>query len=468
MYAQPSSRLQTTIQGINQDPDMASASWGFCVKDVRSGKLLASFQHNKSLVTASVMKAISTASALHILGPDYRYRTELGYEGTLSSKGILEGNILCKGSGDPTLGSDRFDQNLNANALIKKWGDLIQKTGIKVIKGDLIADVSIFGSQLTPDNWSWEDMGNYYGAGSHGINFHENLYFLDFRSDAQPGSPTQVLRTRPPVQGMTFTNEVLAGPRGSGDNAYIYGSPYSFHRYIRGTIPPGREVFTIKGSLPNPGIFLLERLRQYLAGCGIQIHGDLRLEPIPQRYPSFSPLDQHLSPPLREIAKETNFESINLFAETLVKSIAVQEGKKGNTEEGLDIISEFWKDRGIQTKGMILRDGSGLSPNNVLTPLQLTEILRLSYLSPIGKDFYASLPVAGQSGTVKGMLKGSKAQGKIHMKSGYISHVRSYAGFVESRTGRLLVFSMMSNNYTCSSGRMRRLLERLMLAMVEM
>ncbi len=468
IYAQSTSRLETAIQGINQDPDMASASWGFCVKDVQSGKLLASYQHNKSLVTASVMKAISTATAFHILGPSYQYSTELGYNGTLSPSGTLEGNIICKGSGDPTLGSDRFDQNLNAEALIKKWGDLIQQAGIKVIKGDLIADVSIFGSQLTPDNWSWEDMGNYYGAGSHGINFHENLYYLDFRSKALPGSPTQVLRTRPPIKGMTFSNEVLAGPKGSGDNAYIYGSPYSFHRYIRGTIPPGREVFTIKGSLPNPGNFIMEQLRQYLQTCGIQVQGNLHLQTSPRTYSSFSLLDRHLSLSLMEIARETNYESINLFAETLVKSMAVHQGKKGDTEEGLDVISDFWKDRGVQTKGMILRDGSGLSPNNVLTPLQITEILRLTYLSPIGKDFYTSLPVAGQSGTVKGMLRGSRAQGKIHMKSGYISHVRSYAGFVESRSGKLLVFSMMSNNYTCSSGRMRRLLERLMLAMVEM
>ena len=466
--AQSTSRFSTVIQGINQDPDMQAATWGFCVKEVNSGKLIASFQPNKSLVTASVMKALTTSTAIQLLGSDYQYTTDLGYEGSISSTGVLSGNIICKGSGDPSLGSDRFSSQPSAEALIKKWGDLIRKLGITTIQGDLIADVSIFGSQSSPGNWSWEDMGNYYGAGSSGINFHENLYYLDFRSGPSPGSSTQVLRTRPPVEGMTFTNEVIAGPRGSGDNAYIYGAPYSYHRYIRGSIPPGREVFTIKGSIPNPGFFIMDQLEKYLKTCGIEIQGSSRVVSESLPYSNFVRLDRHYSPTLEELIRETNFESINLYAESLMKTLAVQNGKEGQTHEGIKALVSYWKNRGIQTKGMILRDGSGLSPNNVATPLQICEILRLSYLSPEGKAFYASLPIAGQSGNIKNMLKGTAAQGKIRMKSGYISHVRGYAGFVESRSGKLLVFSMNANHYTCSAGRMRRLFERLMLAMANL
>lgn len=467
LLGQSVSKFSTIIQGINQDPDMLSATWGFCVKEVQSGQVIASFQPNKSLVTASVMKAVTTATALPILGSTYRYTTDFGYDGSISSVGVLRGNIICKGSGDPTLGSGRFPNQPTAEALIKKWGDLIRQTGITRIQGDLIADISIFGSQSSPGNWSWEDMGNYYGAGSSGINFNENLYYLDFRSGPTPGSPTQVLRTRPPVEGMTFTNEVLAGPRGSGDNAYIYGAPYSYHRFIRGTIPPGRDVFTIKGSIPNPGFFIMERLMQYLKTCGIEVEGACRVSSEPYSYSHFTPLDRHNSPPLTDIIRETNFESINLYAETLIKTIAAQRGQKGHTKEGIKIVSSYWKNRGVHTKGMILRDGSGLSPNNVVTPLQICEILRLSYLSPEGKALYSSLPVVGQSGNIKSMLRGTPAQGKIRMKSGYISHVRGYAGFVESRSGKVLVFSMNANNFTCSAGRMRRLFERLMLAMAE-
>lgn len=466
--AQSSTKFSSIIQGINQDPDMQSATWGFCVKEVNSGKLIASFQPNKSLVTASVMKALTTSTAIQMLGSDYQYATDLGYEGSLSSQGVLTGNIICRGSGDPTLGSDRFSSQPSAEALIKQWGDLIRQAGITTIRGDLVADVSVFGSQSSPGNWSWEDMGNYYGAGCSGINFHENLYYLDFRSGSSPGSATQVLRTRPPVEGMTFTNEVIAGPRGSGDNAYIYGAPYSYHRYIRGSIPPAREVFTIKGSIPNPGFFIMEQLKQYLKTCGIEVQGSCRIVSAPQEYTHFVQLDRHFSPPLAEIIRETNFESINLYAEALMKTLAVQNGKEGQTGEGTKALVAYWKNRGVPTKGMILRDGSGLSPNNVATPFQISEILRLSYLSPEGKAFYAALPVAGQSGNIKSMLKGTAAQGKIRMKSGYISHVRGYAGFVESRSGKLLVFSLNANHFTCSPGRMRRLFERLMLAMANL
>ena len=465
LQAQSTSQLETVIQGLKQDPGLETATWGFCVKEVQSGKVLATHNLNKSLVTASAMKALTTATALIKLGAEYRYETTLGYRGKINPEGILMGDLIVTGTGDPTLGSDRFDAYPHAEQLIESWGNTLLKKGIKTIQGDLIADASYFSSQSTPGNWSWEDMGNYYGAGAWGINFHENLYYLDFKSGATPGSSTQILRTRPPVADLVFTNEVKAGARGSGDNAYIYGSPYSNQRYVRGSIPPGRSVFTIKGSLQEPPMYLLKALNQYLQKCGISLKGKLSVAYSPIPYSSHQTLHTHRSPTLAEIARETNYESINLYAESLLKSVAAQAGESGSTEAGIEVLESYWKSRGIDTKGMIIRDGSGLSPNNVLTPLQLAEILRLSYLGPNGRAYYQTLPIAGVSGTIKSMLKGTAAQGKIHMKSGYISHVRSYAGFVESRSGKTLVFAMMSNNYTCSAGRMRRLFERLMLAM---
>ncbi|MEM6630079.1 MAG: D-alanyl-D-alanine carboxypeptidase/D-alanyl-D-alanine-endopeptidase [Bacteroidota bacterium] len=464
LSAQSTSQLETVIQGLRQDPGLETAHWGFCVKEVQSGKVLASYNPNQSLVTASAMKAITTSTALLKMGEAYRYETVLGYRGKLNTGGVLEGDLIVKGTGDPTLGSDRFDAFPNSEQLIKTWGDAVLQRGIRIIEGNLIADAAHFSSQSTPGNWSWEDMGNYYGAGSWGINFHENLYYLDFKSGPTPGSATQILRTRPLVSDLSFTNEVKAGPRGSGDNAYIFGAPYSQERYVRGTIPPARNVFTIKGSLPNPPMFLLTEFREYLRKCGITVKGKLSVA-FSSTPGTITTLHTHHSPSLAEIARETNYESINLYAESLLKSIAVQSGEKGTTDAGIDALISYWKSRGLDTKGMLLRDGSGLSPNNAVTPLQLAEILRLSYLGPSGRALYNSLPVAGISGTIKSMLKGTTAQGKIHMKSGYISHVRSYTGFVESRSGKTLVFAMMSNNYTCTSGRMRRLFERLMLAM---
>ena len=392
LRAQSTSQLETVIQGLKQDPGLETATWGFCVKEVQSGKVIASYNLNKSLITASAMKAVTTSTALIKMGSDFRYETILGYLGTVNSAGVLTGDLIVKGTGDPSLGSDRFDAHPDAEQLIELWGNTLLKQGIKTIQGDLIADASHFSTQSTPGNWSWEDMGNYYGAGSWGINFHENMYFLDFKSGPNPGNSTQILRTRPPVSDLLFTNEVTSGARGSGDNAYIYGSPYSQHRYVRGSIPPGRNVFTIKGSLQEPPKFLLQTLKQYLLKCGISVNGKLVVTYSPAQGESkrgtITPLHTHRSPTLAEIARETNYESINLYAESLLKSIAVQSGEIGSTEAGIEVLEAYWKSRGIDTKGLIIRDGSGLSPNNVLTPLQLSEILRLTYLGTTGAALF--------------------------------------------------------------------------------
>ena len=460
------SELQTAIKALDRDPAMRSANWSITVMDAQTGKLLLEHNGYKSLATASTMKAVTTATALELLGPNFRFETQLQYTGRITEKGVLEGDLFIKGGGDPSLGSDRFGASNTLEQLMFTWAELIKQAGIKEIKGRVIGDAGVFGSQLTPGKWGWEDMGNYYGAGACGLTIHENQYRLDFKSSTT-GSLTKVLRTVPEMKNIQFVNEVQAGKAGSGDNAYIYGSPYTWVRYLRGTVPPNRSVFSIKGSMPDPAQFCASRFTEELTQCGIPVSGRPATMRNTQNSSEISRgsrqvLHIHKGEPLSDIIFHTNMKSVNLFAESLANQIALTQSKSGSTAEGVEAIDDYWTSKGIDTKGMYLRDGSGLSPNNVLSTYQLTAILCKMRKSPHYKVFEASLPLAGRSGSLKGMLRGTSAEGRLRAKSGYISGVRSYAGYVETQTGHQLAFTMIANHFSGGAGAMRRKFETLM------
>ncbi len=471
LKAQEPHNLQRALQSLNRDAALASATWGFCAIDVQNGAMIAGFDEQKSMVTASVMKAVTTATALGVLGADFRFDTFLEYEGSISSDGTLRGNVYISGTGDPTLGSDRFPDQPDINGMFALWAEKIRRKGIKRIEGKIIADASIFDSQLTPGNWSWEDMGNYYGAGVSGLNINENLYRLDFSSGQATGSNTKILRTVPFMDQLVFVNEVKTGAVGSGDNAYIYGSPYTQIRYVRGTIPGGRSTFSIKGSISDPATFVARRMYQVLREYGITVvQGyDTQLDRISEsRLRQRTNIYTHHSPLLKDIVEATNMKSINLYAEALLKRISAEKRIPGTTKMGIRVVKEYWDQMNVETSGMLIRDGSGLSSNNVISPYQLAQILRKAYQTPYGQDFYQSLPVAGRSGSLKNMLRGTRAEGRLRAKSGYISAVRAYAGYVVTARNRLVSFAMIANNYTCSSGQMRRKFEKLMVELAEM
>ena len=312
-------------------------------------------------------------------------------------------------------------------------------------------------------------MGNYYGAGASGLNLNENQYRLDFQGGRREGGPTRILHTVPRIPGLSFTNEVRTGRPGSGDNAYIFGSPYSFERYVRGTIPPGDRVFSIKGSIPDPALYCAQRLQVELETAGLIIRNRAstiqRLNQIPRgnRITFFT----HRSPALREIVRETNMNSVNLFAEALSLRQAVKQGQGDSQAKAITSIEDYWQNQGITTKGMYLRDGSGLSANNMISPYQMAAILAAMHRSPHYQNFKQSLPLAGRSGTLKRMLRGTAAEGRLWAKSGFISGVRAYTGYVERADGRILAFAMMANHFSGGSGAMRRKLEGLMARMAE-
>jgi D-alanyl-D-alanine carboxypeptidase/D-alanyl-D-alanine-endopeptidase (penicillin-binding protein 4) len=454
-------RLEQAVEELNKDSGMRSAVWSICVRDAKSGELLLGKDEEKSLVTASTMKAVTSATALAILGPDYRFQTYLEHDGEIKEDGVLEGNLYLRGTGDPTLGSDRFGEEFEVEKVLSEWTKKLQEAGIKRIDGKVMADASYFSSQLTPGNWNWEDMGNYYGAGASGLNVYENFYTLYLKPGARQGAPATVVRTFPRIPGLQFNSELRTGAPGSGDNAWIYGSPYTLQRYLRGTIPLGPPIFKIKGSIPDPGFLLAYELVEALTSCDIFCQGYAALHQAGARK-GRKRLHTHYSPPLREILTPLNQKSINLYAECLLKAMGKKAGKEGSTAEGVEVLLEHWEAKGIETKGLYVRDGSGLSANNAVSTSFMTEVLAKAFQEPYGEVLKKSFPLAGRSGSLKGMLRGTAAEGRLYAKSGYLSGVRGYAGYVTTADGRELTFAMLANQYACSAGQMRRKFERLM------
>ncbi|MEM6264170.1 MAG: D-alanyl-D-alanine carboxypeptidase/D-alanyl-D-alanine-endopeptidase [Bacteroidota bacterium] len=460
-------QIKQAIANLKADPVLKSANWGVSVVDLATGQEIAQHESQKCLVTASSMKALTTATALWRLGEGFRFETKLVSTGTLQANGTLKGDIWLVGSGDPSLGSARLRPEDGATALLEAWTQSVKQAGIKRITGGVYADIGKFSTLITPRKWGFEDIGNYYGAGAAGVNFMENTYRLDLKPGNKVGAPTTVVRTDPPVPGLVFENELTTGSARSGDQAYIFGVPYTSLRYLRGTIPYRKtSLFSIKGAIPDPALFTAQQLADALKTCGISLESPPAVKRC-SNASSAKVLYLHQSAPLIDLIRETNHESINLFAEALLKQIALHGGKAGDTQSGLDVLEDFWASKGLSLKHAYLRDGSGLSSNNAVSPRQFTQMLSLVHKSTYGEAYKNSLPIMGKSGTLKGMAAGTAAEGRIRAKSGYIGGVRSYVGYVKTRSGKQLAFAVICNQFACSPGQMKRKLIPLMARMAE-
>ncbi len=428
------------------------------VRDVETGVRLGSYQGDIASIPASTQKLITTAAALDILGGDYRFRTRLIAGGQVEG-GVLRGNLYIVGGGDPTLGSARMERTPRLEAVLQDWVERVKEQGIVRITGAVVGDGSYYGTDGAASGWSWADLGNYYGAGTYGLNLNENSYTLSLTQRPGVGSTPPVSSTDPVIPGLTFTNELKSGPRGSGDQAYIYGAPFNYQQFIRGSIPVGTGTFRIRGSIPDPPLLAAQLLNQLLEASGIEV-----VQPAVSHltvgrgdYAAASVIDERFSPPLIEIVDRTNLTSNNFFAETLLREMnkARGEAELASTE----VVADWLEARGLDTEGMQLRDGSGLSPRNFFSASLMTAFLR----DQAGQSrWLESIPLAGRTGSLRSALKGTVAEGRVYGKSGTINAVRAYAGYVHRPDGRKFAYSIAVNNHTARGSDLNRLIYGLM------
>ena len=442
------------------------ASWAVYAEYTDNGKTIINWNGSKNLIPASGMKLFTTAAGLQLLGKDFRFHTRIYYDGTVSSDSLLNGNLYIVGGGDPTLSSTFMKNAAPLDSLMLLITRKIRETGINKISGSLYADEFLFDRRPLPDNWVWSDIGNYYGARTSALSVHDNLYFLHLKPGRRVGDAVKILATEPPIEGLTFSNQLKTARRGSGDHAYIYCSPGQYKASLEGTIPLGSSRFTIKGAMPDPALFFVRYLRNYLQTAGIAVNGTVKKSAYPKNYRNTVLIAELLSPPLSEIIYWINKRSINLFAEQLLKMIAVRRMGEGSIEKGVKAVESFLDSLKINTDGFQMDDGSGLSRTNTASAKMIAELLSKMTRQKDFDVYYNSFSVAGNTkddGVYKNFGRGTILQNNARLKSGTLYRIRSHSGYLRDRSGRLISFSMIANNYDGGIGKIDAVHKKIML-----
>jgi D-alanyl-D-alanine carboxypeptidase/D-alanyl-D-alanine-endopeptidase (penicillin-binding protein 4) len=445
-------RTRDAAARFTSDAQMTHAITSLTILDARTGKLIFSLNKDVGLAPASCQKTITAASAFFLLGQDFKYHTRLLYTGNIN-EGVLNGDLIIRGSGDPMLGSWRYGSTKMA-VVLQEWIRAARQAGIRKINGRILGDASLFDTQMPPDGWIWQDMGNYYGAGTSALTWHENQYDMHLLPGNQVGAPVKITGIDPPVSSLRFINELTTGKPGSGDRTYIYAAPYTHLAYIRGTAPEDNKHFSVSGAVPDPALFCAHALENALKEAGVPVlkpastFRQLSMEG--EKINSAAKMiDDHLSPSLDSIIHWFLHRSINLYGEQLVKTIALHEGETVCTDTGVAIEKRFWDKKGIDPAALNIIDGSGLSPGNRLTSYAMARVLYAVRQQSWYNTYHDCLPVIH----------------RIRMKSGHINDVCSYAGYLSTGTGRPLIFSFIVNNYHGSTSQVQQkmflLLDRL-------
>jgi len=429
-----SQKLQKAWELFENDSQLKHAISSLYIIDAKTGEVVFDKNSQIGLAPASTQKIITAATAFELLGKDFNFNTKIGYNGKIIDD-TLKGDLIIKGSSDPTLGSWRYKNSIRENCLSIISG-ILTENKIKVITGDIFIDESSFETQTVPDGWIWQDLGNYYGAGSSALSWNENQYDLILKSGNKVGDNTKIVETIPELDVFSMINEIKSGPKGSGDNAYIYLAPYTVNGLLKGTIPAGEDAFKISGSFAySSGQFYKELINKF-QNVGITVNGKFNstlylIANEETTAKDFKYLNSIKSPSLDSIIYWFLKKSINLYGEALIKTFAFEKKGFGSTDGGVKIVKDFWKQKGIDDDELNISDGSGLSPQNRVTTHVQVEILKYAKSKDWFPYFYDGLP------DYNGMK----------MKSGTIRDVKGFSGYHKAKDGKEYVFSFLVNNY---------------------
>ncbi|MFN3850567.1 MAG: D-alanyl-D-alanine carboxypeptidase/D-alanyl-D-alanine-endopeptidase [Spirosomataceae bacterium] len=466
----PLQKLKNFIDSVQNDNDLKTGILAATIRSTSTGDYKLQVNSDKSVNSASVLKLVTTATALSVLKSDFRYQTYFEYDGQIVDS-TLYGNIYIRGTGDPSFGSSRF--GIDYSAIFEEVISKIKFAGIKKIDGYVLGDGSIFPENSIADSWVWGDIGNYYGAGVNGLNINENLYWVYFKPGNSVNDFAPIIRFSTDLPNLNVTNKVLTGEVGSGDNVIIYNTPLSNQILMQGTVPKGVPEFGVKGSLPDPAFYAAYILHKKLSENGISVKNQaISISQYRQILGYYSKprttISIYDSPSLAVLAKHCNFQSINLFADAFIKTLGYQYAKDANFDASVNAVKAYWNGKGIDLQGFMIKDGSGLSPSGFLTSKNLTDILYSMKSDSSFNDFYNSIPIVGQSGTVQNLGRRTKADGNVRAKSGSISNTRAFAGYFTASNGELMSFTFIINRYLDGADRkIRKILEQMMVMMVD-
>ncbi len=425
-------QIDMTISELKtSDPVLRNANWGFVIYDPKTKKVINSYNENNSLVPASTTKLLTTETAMSLLGPKFRWNTQLEYSGEIDAAGTLNGNLYIVGSGDPSLGTGKAGA-YTYSQIVSDFIYALSSKGIRKINGNIITQTAVFKENkiaALPENIVWLDRGNYFLPVGSTLNI-------------DPRNEKNIIKKANP-----FVDE----------KRYFYVSPYNKQMVFA-------EVFSGTGittKLPDAPNYLANSLRSNLPKNGIAITGQTIVKMTDSEPEKRMVITSYKSPTLKEIIYDTNQRSDNALAEAILRMVGFHKAGDQSLESGRMVVVNHLKSKNFDIDGLNYMDGSGLSKSNLVTPIAQVKFLSDIMQEPYYKDFQESLPIAGQTGTLKKMFFGN-SYGQIFAKTGTLNKVKCLAGYIKTRTGKTLAFSMLVNNYSGSVDQVKARMEKLL------
>lgn len=432
----------------------APATWGVKVVSLDSGRTL--FEHNagKLLKPASNNKLFTGALALDRLGPDFRIKTSLHATARPDEAGVLRGDLLVYGRGDPSFAS-RFPGKGGTN-LLGNLADALATAGVKRVEGDLVGDESHFQGPPLGATWAWDDLQYYYGAEVSALTAQENVVDLVFRPGARPGDPCRV-ELSPRTTFLAFSNRTETVATGA-TTVQLYRPLGENVVYLSGRMATNAPPYVDAVAVHHPARWFLTLFQEALARRGITVGGghrtvnwlDRQIDPV--NWAHLVELASTDSAPIGDIVKRMMKPSQNLYAQLLLLQVGVREAKSAGrgltTEEaGLVAMNKFLAEAGVRKGDALLEEGSGLSRGALVTPDAIVALLRFMDKHRHAAVFREALPVAGVDGSLRRRMKDTPAAEKLLAKTGTLRHVTALSGYVTTKAGERLAFSILLNNH---------------------
>jgi serine-type D-Ala-D-Ala carboxypeptidase/endopeptidase (penicillin-binding protein 4) len=487
----PKKDLTKEISAILSQPPLNRAHWGVDVVDLETGKALYSENSDQLFLPASNAKLFTTAAALAIAGPDYRFRTTVEAEGKIDTNGRLLGDLVILGRGDPNISGRVLPYALKTQRLpphtqiLEEMADQVTRNGLKIVDGDVIGDDTFYAFERYAEGWAWDDLQWIDGAPVSALTFNDNVIFLNLLPGEHPGDKA-IITVEPETSYYELDNRVVTSSVGVTKRVGIHRDPGSKKIVLWGSLPLGDAGMKEPMSIEDPAEFVAELFRTMLERRGITIRGQTHArhgegaeffdqqiahpnvptteappssancpmcsamkqqEPSGLNVPSNKVLAEHFSGPLLDDIRVTNKVSENLHAELALRLAGKLRGYGGSFEGGVAAVKQFLLQAGLKEDEFTFLDGSGLSRRDLITPAATVQLLIYAARQPWGAAFEESLPVSGVDGSLADRFQNTPAAGLIHAKTGSLSHVNALSGYGQTEKGRRFVFSIFCNDH---------------------
>jgi D-alanyl-D-alanine carboxypeptidase/D-alanyl-D-alanine-endopeptidase (penicillin-binding protein 4) len=448
--------IQSKIAQFLQRPGNRATDWGIEILDPTANKVLLAVNADKTFQPASVVKVITTAAALEKLGPDFRFKTRVFTNGAVLPDGTVAGDLILVGRGDPNL-DDPYRELMNKPAL-QDLAEKLHAAGIRRVRGNVIGDDSYFDSAYSK-GWTAQDLRSVYGAPISALTINNNVFWVSAR--ATKANKLVSVSVYPETSYFRISNKGVTGARRSRRTLHARLLPGTRTIALSGVLP-ARQSFSQYILLEKPAEVAAAMFKEHLQKQGIAATGQVesvRRGELPQSArASWRMLAEYESVPLIRALEIINKRSQNLHAEMLLRTLGAEFRGQGTDSAGIEVVEDFLVESGIEIDKVRLNDGSGLSRNNLVTPRFQTALLKYLLTRPYFDLFLNTLAVSGTDGTLKHRLASREMKGSIHAKTGTLRGVSNLSGYMTTKSGHNLVFSIFTSK---STGRVKRTIDEI-------